>query len=156
MRYEKWVWVMRNEIWELSFELRVNQTGPQFLCKSDSATLQQPHPEQSTARSEIPLPRSEIGDGEIGIRTSSNIKVFQFSLFFFISSLLWASNWERRSLSLFLYLIVCVVTIFLIMQCIELRLTDYFFLSFEISLFLCSDLDLGFPLVLFWLNWFFV
>ena len=71
----------------MRFELRVNQTGPQFLCKSDSATLQQPHPEQSTARSEIPLPRSEIGDGEIGIRTSSNIKVFQFSLFFFLFSL---------------------------------------------------------------------
>ena len=38
------------------------QRKPQVLCKSDSATLQQPHPEQSTARSEIPLRRSEIGD----------------------------------------------------------------------------------------------
>ena len=30
------------------------QRKPQVLCKSDSVTLQQPHPEQSTARSEIP------------------------------------------------------------------------------------------------------
>ena len=51
-----------------------------------------------------------------------------------------------------------LVTIFLIMQCIDLDLDllTNFFLSFEISLFLCSDLDLGFPLVLFWLNWLFV
>ncbi|KAF3954561.1 hypothetical protein CMV_020111 [Castanea mollissima] len=55
------------------------------LCKSDSATLQQRHPEQSTARLEIPLPRSEIGDGEIGIRTSGNIKELVSHVFFFSS-----------------------------------------------------------------------
>nr|POE87186.1 hypothetical protein CFP56_79227 [Quercus suber] len=39
--------------------------------------LQQPHLQQSMARLEIPLPRSEIGDGKIGIRTSGNIKKFK-------------------------------------------------------------------------------
>ena len=47
-----------------------------------------------------------------------------------------------------------LVTIFLTMQCIGLDLDLLtIFLSFEISLFLCFDLDLGFPLVLFWLSW---
>ena len=46
-----------------------------------------------------------------------------------------------------------LVTIFMIMQCIDLDLDLLIiFLSSEISLFLCFDLDLGFPLVLFWLN----
>ena len=27
MRYENWVWDTRNEIWELSIEIGVNQTG---------------------------------------------------------------------------------------------------------------------------------
>ena len=50
-----------------------------------------------------------------------------------------------------------LVTIFMIMQCIDLDLNLLtIFLSFETSLFLCFNLDLGFPLVLFWLNWLFV
>ena len=50
---------------------------------------------------------------------------------------------------------------YVLLQCIDLDLDldlDLLtvFLSFEISHFLCSDLDLGFPLVLFWLNRLFV
>ena len=46
---------------------------------------------------------------------------------------------------------------YVLLQCIDLDLDLLIiFLSSEISLFLCFDLDLGFPLVLFWLNWLFV
>ena len=66
-----------------------------------------------------------------------------------------------RSLSLSLSLSVsqshCMACdYFLIMQCIDLDLVLLtIFLSFIISLFLCSDLDLGSSLVLSGLNWLF-
>ena len=61
------------------------------------------------------------------------------------------------SLSLSLSLSHCMACdYFLIMQCIDLDLVLLtIFLSFIISLFLCSDLDLGSSLVLSGLNWLF-